>query len=199
MEFHSNVDNVDEDGYTKLDFSSRYVTRRPVVSAKGTRTLSSPWRLIAVALGILCLVTVVIAAVLGTLGIISGPCPTNWILHEKSCYLLSMSLDSWHGSKRRCSELDSSLLKIDDLREFEFIKSQVSSYYNNSFWIGLSRSQSEGPWLWTDGSSFSSNLFEIRSTATQENSLHNCVWIHTSLVYDQICNTSSFSICKKLL
>lgn len=35
MEYHSGLENLDEDGYTQLDFSSRDITRRPVVSEKG--------------------------------------------------------------------------------------------------------------------------------------------------------------------
>ena len=35
MECQSSVENLDEDGYTQLDFSSRSITRRPVVSEKG--------------------------------------------------------------------------------------------------------------------------------------------------------------------
>ncbi|XP_033622195.1 C-type lectin domain family 7 member A isoform X3 [Fukomys damarensis] len=159
----------------------------------------SPWKLIAVILGTLCLVILVVAVVLGSLGVVPSTCPPDWIVHEKSCYLLILSLDSWYGSKRRCSQLGSHLLKIDTLKEFDFIVGQMSSYPINSFWIGLSRKQTEELWLWDDGSTFSYNLFQIRSTATQENTTHNCVWIHMGNAYDQACNIPSFSICEKLL
>ncbi|XP_037702014.1 C-type lectin domain family 7 member A isoform X2 [Choloepus didactylus] len=58
--------NLDEDGYTQLDFNSRGVTRRPLVSEKGNCAASPCWRPCAVTLGILCLVILVIAVVLGT-------------------------------------------------------------------------------------------------------------------------------------
>ncbi|KAM7114825.1 C-type lectin domain family 7 member A isoform 2-T2 [Molossus nigricans] len=179
---------------------------------------SSSWRSIAVFLGILCLITLVVAVVLGTKGIwrtnprndplkndsspsgvLSTPCPPNWILSENSCYLFSISLHSWNRSKSRCSQLGSSLLKIDSLKELDFIENQVSSTPYNSFWIGLSRPSAEGPWLWEDGSKFSSNLFQIRSTGVQENSPRNCVWIHVSAIYDQPCDVPSYSICEKKL
>ncbi|KAF7482770.1 C-type lectin domain family 7 member A isoform X1 [Marmota monax] len=242
MEFRSDLENLDEDGYTQLDFTSRGITRRPV---KGDQKASPPWRLIAVTISVICLITLVIAVVLGVLafrrsnsgsdplekenftlrnkenhsqptkssleenvaptktlkitGPFSSPCPPKWIIHEKSCYLFSMSLDSWQRSKSRCSQLGSHLLKIDSSSELDFIESQVSSQPDHSFWIGLSRHQSEEPWHWEDGSTFSSNLFQIRSTATQENLLHNCGWIHVSTVYDQYCYVTSFSICEKKL
>ncbi|KAM6162651.1 C-type lectin domain family 7 member A [Erethizon dorsatum] len=247
MEYQPDLENVDEDGYTKLNFHTRGATRRPVGSEKGTLATSPSWRLIAVILGILCLIILVIAVALGSLtfwrsnsgsnplakdnslsrskecqnqptkssleenavstkalkttgkGVFSSTCPPNWIAHEKSCYLFSISLDSWHGSKRRCSQLGSHFLKIDSLKEFDFIVGQMSSYPINSFWIGLSRNQTEALWVWDDGSTFSYNLFQIRSTATQENTAHNCVWIHVGNAYDQPCNIPSFSICEKLL
>uniref|UniRef100_A0A8C2W7A8 C-type lectin domain containing 7A n=1 Tax=Chinchilla lanigera TaxID=34839 RepID=A0A8C2W7A8_CHILA len=164
-----------------------------------TPATSPPWRLIVVILGILCSVILVIAVVLGSLGVFSSTCPPNWIAHEKSCYLFIISQDSWYGSKRRCSQLGSHLVKIDTLKEFDFIVGEMSSYPINSFWIGLSRNQTDSLWVWDDGSIFSYNLFEIRSTATQEHATHNCVWIHMGNAYDQPCNISSFSICEKLL
>ncbi|XP_036157263.1 C-type lectin domain family 7 member A isoform X4 [Myotis myotis] len=166
MAYGSELENLDEDGYTQLQFSSRGITKIPVSSEKG---------------------------------VLSSSCPPNWIAHENSCYLFGTSLNSWNGSKRQCSQLDSYLLKIDSSKELEFIVKQVSSQPVKSFWIGLSRPQAEGPWLWEDGSKFSPNLFEIRSTVTQENSSHNCVWIHVPIIYDQLCSVPSYGICEKKL
>ncbi|XP_059538164.1 C-type lectin domain family 7 member A isoform X1 [Myotis daubentonii] len=199
MAYRSELETLDEDGYTQLQFSSRGITKRPVSSEKGPCAASLPWRSIAVTLGILCLVILVIAIVLGTMGVLSSSCPPNWIAHENSCYLLGTSFNSWNESKRQCSQLDSYLMKIDNSKELEFIAKQVSSQPAKSFWIGLSRPQAEGPWLWEDGSKFSPDLFEIRSTVTQENSSHNCVWIHMQIIYDQLCSVPSSGICEKKL
>ncbi|XP_054447413.1 C-type lectin domain family 7 member A-like isoform X4 [Pteronotus mesoamericanus] len=120
------MENLDEDGYTKLDFSSRGITRRPVSSDKGPCAGSLPWRYIAVTLGILCLVILVIAVVLGTMGVVSSSCPPNWLAHENSCYLFSTTLATWDSSKRKCSQLGSYLLKIDSSEEL--VSSQKHSY-----------------------------------------------------------------------
>ncbi|XP_055467810.1 C-type lectin domain family 7 member A [Psammomys obesus] len=199
MKYHSHPENLDEDGYTQLDFSTRHVHRRPVQSEKESQASTTPWRRIVVVLGILCVVVLVVAAVLGVLGLFPGLCPPSWITHEKSCYLFSMSQNSRYGSKRYCSRLSAHLLKIDNAKEFEFIESHTSSRRVNAFWIGLSRNQTEGPWFWEDGSLFTPNLFEVRNTASQESVAHNCVWIHGSEVYNQICNISAFSICERQL
>ncbi|XP_022350979.1 C-type lectin domain family 7 member A isoform X2 [Enhydra lutris kenyoni] len=199
MESCAEVENLDEDGYTQLDFHSQGVTGRRVVLEKVTCATSPHWRSIALTLGILWLLKLVIAVILGTMGDFSSSCPPNWIIHKNNCYLFSTSLTSWSRSKSQCSQLYSNLLKIDSAEELEFIVRHLSSQPDNSFWIGLSRHQTEGPWLWEDGSVFSSNLFQIRSTETQESSSHNCVWIHLSIIYDQLCSVPSYSICEKKL
>ncbi|XP_077026124.1 oxidized low-density lipoprotein receptor 1 isoform X3 [Tamandua tetradactyla] len=68
MQCHSGFENLNEDGYTQLYFNIQGVTRRPLVSKKGTCATSPCWRCIAVTLGLLGLVILVIAAVLGTMG-----------------------------------------------------------------------------------------------------------------------------------
>ncbi|XP_014917286.1 C-type lectin domain family 7 member A isoform X4 [Acinonyx jubatus] len=117
MEYRSEVENLDEDGYTRLDFGSQGVTGRHAVLEKGTCATSPYWRPIAVTLGILCLVILVTAVVLGTTGVFSNSCPPNWIIHENNCYLFRTSLASWNSSKKQCSQLHSNLLKIDSEKE----------------------------------------------------------------------------------
>ncbi|XP_014399300.1 PREDICTED: C-type lectin domain family 7 member A isoform X2 [Myotis brandtii] len=212
MAYRSELENLDEDGYTQLQFSSRGITKRPVSSEKGiwrsnsgsnslkndnfpSRNKENHSQPTQSSLE----ESVDSPKALTTTGVLSSSCPPNWIAHENSCYLFGTSLNSWNGSKRQCSQLDSYLLKIDSSKELEFIVKQVSSKPANSFWIGLSRPQAEGPWLWEDGSKFSPNLFEIRSTVTEENSSHKCVWIHASIIYDQLCSVPAYGICEKKL
>ncbi|XP_025735666.1 C-type lectin domain family 7 member A isoform X2 [Callorhinus ursinus] len=211
MDSRSEVENLDEDGYTQLDFRSQGITGRPVVLEKaiwrsnsGSNPLknsfpsrnkenhSQPTQSSLED-------HVAPTKALTTTGAFSSSCPPNWIIHKNNCYLFSTSLASWNRSKRQCSQLHSNLLKIDSAEELEFIVRQMSFQPDNSFWIGLSRHQTEGPWLWEDGSTFSSNLFQIRSTETQENSSHSCVWIHLSIIYNQLCSVPSYSICEKKL
>ncbi|XP_060050366.1 C-type lectin domain family 7 member A isoform X2 [Erinaceus europaeus] len=221
MEKVSDLGNLDEEGYTQLDFSTQCTTRKPVFSEKGIHAAPLHWRCIAVILGILCLALLVIAVVLGTMAIwrsTSGrnplenddlssrnkethhqptqssldknvtpiktlastvhysSCPPNWITYKNSCYLLGTSMDSWEGSKRQCSLLGSNLLKIDNSEELEFIRRQVSLRPHHSFWIGLSRSQTEGPWLWEDGSPVFPNLFQVQNTVPQGSTSHYCTF-----------------------
>ncbi|XP_045868462.1 C-type lectin domain family 7 member A isoform X5 [Meles meles] len=117
MESRAEVENLDEDGYTQLDFHSQGITGRRVVLEKVTCATSPHWRTIALTLGILCLLILVIAVILGTMGAFSSSCPPNWIIHKNNCYLFSTSLASWNRSKSQCSQLYSNLLKIDSAEE----------------------------------------------------------------------------------
>ncbi|XP_032203146.1 C-type lectin domain family 7 member A isoform X5 [Mustela erminea] len=117
MESHAEVENLDEDGYTQLDFHYQGITGRRVVLEKVTCATSPRWRSIALTLGILCLLKLVIAVILGTMGDFSSSCPPNWIIHKNNCYLFSTSLTSWNRSKSQCSQLYSNLLKIDSAEE----------------------------------------------------------------------------------
>ncbi|XP_045868461.1 C-type lectin domain family 7 member A isoform X4 [Meles meles] len=69
MESRAEVENLDEDGYTQLDFHSQGITGRRVVLEKVTCATSPHWRTIALTLGILCLLILVIAVILGTMAI----------------------------------------------------------------------------------------------------------------------------------
>ncbi|KAK2494816.1 hypothetical protein MC885_002333, partial [Smutsia gigantea] len=145
MENHNWLENVDEDGYTQLDFRPQGVTKRPVSSEKaiwrsnsGSNPLkndnfpprnkenhSQPTRspLEESVASTKALTTTGKGRIKGLMGFIilegefSSSCPPNWILHENSCYLFSKSFVVWNKSKIQCSQLDATLLKIDSLEE----------------------------------------------------------------------------------
>lgn len=201
MDYRSNNGSLDEDGYTQLDFRSQGTPRTPVSPKKGTCTDPLHCRTIAVILGILCLILLVVAAVLGTMGALFHfhSCPHGWIKHGKSCYLFMDTLDSWFLSKRKCALQASSLLKIDNADELVFIEEQVDLQKDHSFWIGLSRQGKGEPWLWEDGTKISPDLIDVKPTPAPPNTSHNCVWIHQSVFYDRLCSEVSFFICEKRL
>ncbi|XP_028937643.1 natural killer cells antigen CD94-like [Ornithorhynchus anatinus] len=139
--------------------------------------MSTSWRLLAGTLGILALALLASVLALGILitnyssgqgsespfsvpnittqkGCYSGSCPENWIWNRGNCYYLSREVQTWPGSQNACQSMNSSLLKVEDREELQdFLKLLISDY-----WIGLSRSGSDGPWLWEDGSGLSHDL-----------------------------------------
>lgn len=198
MAFHSDNVPLDEEGYAQLDFRSRDTLKTHLNSKKGS---CAGCRTIAVILGIVCLILLVVTAVLGAMGTlsISRSCPPGWLKHRKSCYLFTDTQESWYVSKRKCSQWNSSLLKIDNADELEFIDERVDLQKTKSFWIGLSRKDKEAPWQWEDGSGISPELIDVKSTPAPQNASNNCVWIHQSVFYDQLCSHISYFICEKRL
>ncbi|XP_028937681.2 natural killer cells antigen CD94-like [Ornithorhynchus anatinus] len=140
-------------------------------------SMSTPWRFLAGTLGVLALALMVTVLALGVLMAkqssyqgpessfavpnitsprvcYSGSCPENWIWNRENCYYISTQVKTWPESQTACQSMNSSLLKIDDREELQDFLKLLASYY----WIGLSLSNSSGPWLWEDGSGLSHDL-----------------------------------------
>ncbi|XP_032711273.1 C-type lectin domain family 2 member D3-like [Lontra canadensis] len=75
----------------------------------------------------------------------------NWHCCGKSCYYFSEEEKTWEESQKSCEVLSSSLMKIDNKAEQNFIQSKIR--YN--YWIGLYKVGAKHPWKWLDGTSLS--------------------------------------------
>uniref|UniRef100_A0A8C5EYW2 C-type lectin domain-containing protein n=1 Tax=Gopherus evgoodei TaxID=1825980 RepID=A0A8C5EYW2_9SAUR len=105
--------------YTELKHhtpSEQLRSQRPRNSeSKGI--VSPPWRIIAVILGILCLVSLGAVVALAAKGNKFNPCPENWRRHGDYCYYFSTKWKTWQESKDYCLSLGSNLLKIKNKEE----------------------------------------------------------------------------------
>uniref|UniRef100_A0A8B9T975 C-type lectin domain-containing protein n=1 Tax=Anas platyrhynchos TaxID=8839 RepID=A0A8B9T975_ANAPL len=110
------------------------------------------------------------------------PCPETWLQYGENCYYFSKEWKTWQESKARCSALESRFLKIESKKEL--------SYGSYSFWTGLSHNGSEGPWLWEDGSAFSTDL---------SRPFLECVWLQGSNIGTAQCGEYKFCICEKMV
>ncbi|XP_059043504.1 NKG2-D type II integral membrane protein-like [Mustela lutreola] len=61
---------------------------------------------------------------------------------------------SWDESKKSCEDMNSSLMKIDNKAEQNFIQSKIR--YN--YWIGLYKVGAKHPWKWLDGTPLSQTV-----------------------------------------
>ncbi|XP_045868916.1 T-cell surface glycoprotein YE1/48-like isoform X1 [Meles meles] len=75
----------------------------------------------------------------------------KWHCCGKSCYYFSKEEKTWEESKKSCEDLSSSLIKIDNKAEQNFIQSKIS--YN--YWTGLHKIGANHPWKWLDGTPLS--------------------------------------------
>ncbi|KAM9685005.1 killer cell lectin-like receptor 2 isoform 2-T2 [Dama dama] len=71
----------------------------------------------------------------------------SWWCWGVNCYHFTAETKTWMGCKQTCQSHNSSLLKIDDAEEKNLLQPQACQ---NSYWIGLSFSQTENRWKWID-------------------------------------------------
>ncbi|XP_013879517.1 C-type lectin domain family 4 member E [Austrofundulus limnaeus] len=82
-------------------------------------------------------------------------CEEGWEEHGGKSYKFLTSKASWEDSRSFCRDLGGDLVKIDSREEQEFLLERIKSKINDDehvFWIGLTDSETEGTWLWVDGS-----------------------------------------------
>ncbi|CAL1583510.1 unnamed protein product [Knipowitschia caucasica] len=82
-------------------------------------------------------------------------CDEGWELRGTKCYNFSVeSLKlTWSESREKCQSNGGDLVQIKSRDEQDFLEGRVTSpSCCDRFWIGLTDSQTEGEWLWCDGS-----------------------------------------------
>ncbi|XP_060240278.1 NKG2-D type II integral membrane protein isoform X2 [Meriones unguiculatus] len=117
-----------------------------------------------------------------------GPCPDNWICHRNNCYQFFNDNKTWNESQASCLSQNSSLLKIYNKEEQEFLK-LVKSYH----WIGLVHTEANGSWQWEDGSSLSSNQL----TLVEMPSGSCALYASSFKAYMEDCSNPNTYICMK--
>lgn len=126
----------------------------------------------------------------------SGPCPQDWLWHEKNCYQFSSSSFNWEKSRENCLSLDAQMLIINSTYDLEFIK-QLTAHSSAPFWTGLSKRKPSSSWLWEDGSPLMPNVFRLRGAISQKNPSDTCVYIQSGTVFAEDCILAANSICQK--
>ncbi|KAJ8366750.1 hypothetical protein AAFF_G00342640 [Aldrovandia affinis] len=76
------------------------------------------------------------------------PCPEGWEQRNSTCYYFSTEEKSWQDSRSECLKQGADLVIIESEGEQDFISKHTRGGY---YWIGLSDSETEGTWLWVDG------------------------------------------------
>ncbi|KAM6439665.1 LOW QUALITY PROTEIN: C-type lectin domain family 7 member A-like [Rhynochetos jubatus] len=142
------------------------------------------------------------------------PCPENWLQYGENCYHFSKEWKT-QESKAQCSALESRLLKTESKEELaimseggmyfrgiafisvqDFIMRSAQFYRYDSFWIGLYRSGTEGPWLWEDGPAFSPDLFQVQVSSSP---FLDCAWLSDANIDTARCANFKFYICEKMV
>ncbi|XP_065797348.1 killer cell lectin-like receptor 2 isoform X2 [Muntiacus reevesi] len=112
-------------------------------------------------------------------------CKSKWSCCGQKCYYFSDELKNFEESKKICKEMDSTLLKIEDKEELNFIQSQLSYFY----WIGLSRKGNQ--WTWEDKS------MPFLKLDWKESDKGNCARIAATKMSASDCSRFMHFICEK--
>ncbi|KAM6216276.1 NKG2-D type II integral membrane protein [Rhynchocyon petersi] len=117
-----------------------------------------------------------------------GPCPKNWMCYRNNCYQFFNETKSWYQSQASCEAQNSSLLKIYNREDQDFLK-LVKSFH----WIGLVRNPSNGSWLWEDGSLLAPNQLTIIDMPNGTCAIYGSPF----KVYTENCSAPNTYICMR--
>ncbi|KAG8005154.1 Lactose-binding lectin l-2 [Nibea albiflora] len=83
-----------------------------------------------------------------------GNCPMFWYSFNGRCYKYVASYLTWAEAELYCLSEKANLVSIHSLEEHNFIRDLSKNFdpFQGPTWIGLSDTQKEGGWMWSDGS-----------------------------------------------
>uniref|UniRef100_A0A8C6QLH1 C-type lectin domain family 12, member B n=2 Tax=Nannospalax galili TaxID=1026970 RepID=A0A8C6QLH1_NANGA len=125
-----------------------------------------------------------------------NPCPKSWQWHENSCYYFTINEEkTWRDSRKDCADRNATMVKIDSIREKDFLQSQLLPTFS-FFWLGLSWNQSDRNWLWEDGSVLSPSLLSNKERDQMTGSA-GCADFERGNIYISHCSAEISWICEK--
>ncbi|XP_059205973.1 lactose-binding lectin l-2-like [Centropristis striata] len=105
-----------------------------------------------------------------------GFCPAFWYSFNGRCYKYVSTRLTWADAELYCVSEGANLVSIHNVDENNFVKSLIkNSDPSQGFtWIGLSDTQKEGGWMWSDGSAVKYFLWDAGQPSNYEGREH-CV------------------------
>ena len=138
---------------------------------------------------------------------LNSACQQGWIGHGTSCYKLVTPSKTWENAKKECEKRHARLVKVESREENDFIKTELLPTEYGNYWIGLSESDNEGDWMWTDGTQLDSDGYKNWRYLQPKKNQHNndCAVIriikwhpdHYGKWHDRPCLEKEKYICKK--
>ncbi|XP_065145785.1 galactose-specific lectin nattectin-like [Paramisgurnus dabryanus] len=125
-------------------------------------------------------------------------CPHGWTPFGVKCYkFFSQSVD-WVTAEKNCQSIDANLASVRSTVEYNFLLSLLADTHA---WIGGQDAETEGQWLWSDGSQFDltnwcsgqPDNYDGKEHCLEINFSNNRCW------NDQPCSYTKSYICAKPL
>lgn len=104
--------------------------------------------------------------------VLSDVCEEKWKYFNGYCYRKVSSWDSWTNSQGTCAALGANLPSIHSQEENVYVQSLHGGEHS---WLGLSDINTEGKFVWSDGTSYDFHYWAEH----QPNNFHNEDCIHT--------------------
>ncbi|CAM5078581.1 unnamed protein product [Natator depressus] len=114
-------------------------------------------------------------------------CPANWFPHGEKCYHFSTEYKPWLESQKACSSHGSRLLQIENKQELNFINPLATSH-----WIGLLRDKTDRPWMWGNGTAFSTDQFAVKKGYVDG----DCAVVRGRELFSDDCKDTKRYICE---
>ncbi|KAJ8355152.1 hypothetical protein AAFF_G00090560 [Aldrovandia affinis] len=124
------------------------------------------------------------------------PCPEGWEQSNSKCYYFSTENKSWNDSRSDCLKQGADLVIIESKDDQDFISKHKRDYF---YWIGLSDSETEGTFLWVDGTPLQEDkAFWRRGQPNDHDGSQDCVVTvrGQSEWADGPCSSNLTSVCQ---
>ncbi|XP_028969731.2 CD209 antigen-like protein E isoform X2 [Esox lucius] len=105
-----------------------------------------------------------------------GFCPEGWNKFETSCYYNTTLKKTWEDSRQDCIDRGADLVIINSREEQSFINRLYKP--NKHVWIGLTDSDTEGTWIWVDGSPLTTKFWDTKQPNSYEGKEQDCVEVN---------------------
>ncbi|XP_029132847.2 CD209 antigen-like protein E [Labrus bergylta] len=123
-------------------------------------------------------------------------CTEGWKFFRRSCYLFSTQAKTWEESRQDCRNRGADLVIVDSIEEQEFITDNIEDYN----WIGLSDSDNESIWKWTDGTPLT-QAYWARGEPNNDGVIpkigEDCVHLYNDRIKEENWNDVSCSLSKR--
>uniref|UniRef100_A0A3B3BZG4 C-type lectin domain-containing protein n=1 Tax=Oryzias melastigma TaxID=30732 RepID=A0A3B3BZG4_ORYME len=116
----------------------------------------------------------------------------NWIYFSGSFYYISTTEKSWQSSRDDCLGRGADLIIIDSREENQEWSTVHARRVDLRLWIGLSDRQSEGHWIWQDGTSLDESYWGRDEDCAEIKYIND-----VNSWNDLVCTNENFWICEK--
>ncbi|KAG7486774.1 hypothetical protein JOB18_038216 [Solea senegalensis] len=122
----------------------------------------------------------------------------GWLYFNQSVYYISSVENSWQDSRDDCLQRGADLIIVNSKEEHEFTR-----LFRQSFWIGLSDTETEGTWKWVDGTLLRQSFWFAGEPNSYQGKNEDCgdtkFFVFENSWNDEECDWKHFWICEKMM